>query len=100
MSQQGGRTEHIRNGLAWVRSADVLWRGVLGDVVVAAAASDDEPLALSGGATLWKLLEAPRTTAEIVVGLSSAESFEPQREDAIYDLLVHLESVGLVNRIG
>jgi hypothetical protein len=77
----------------WTRGAGVLWRGVLNDVVVLAAAGDGDPIVLTGGSGLWQLLGEPRTLGELGAQLASTA---PHSElDA---LLCRLSDAGVVVR--
>lgn len=85
--------------MTWIRSDDLLWRLVLGDIVVVAAGGDDEPLAIAGGTALWKMLERPCTADELGAGLSGATHPAQSLSVSLHDLLLDLENAGVVSRI-
>ena len=60
----------------WVRRPEALWRSTLGGVVLLASdRAEADPTILSGtGASVWSLLEEPRSVAELATSLSA--SFE------------------------
>lgn len=85
--------------LTWIRSDALLWRVVLGDIVVVAADSDDGPLAIAGGAALWKMLERPCTASELGTGLSGGTHPSSSLSGSVLELLLDLENAGIVSRI-
>lgn len=78
----------------WKRADESLWRTVLEDVVVVSARGDSEAFAISGGATLWKLLERPRELSELAASLGA-----PAGQAGLADLLASLLDAGVVERV-
>jgi hypothetical protein len=77
----------------WTRGEGVLWRDVLNDVVVLAAAGDGDPIVLTDGFGLWQLLGEPRTLGELGAQLASTA---PHQD--LYALLSRLSDAGVVVR--
>lgn len=65
-------------------------------MVLLSAQSDHEPIAISGGADLWKRLQQPSTVAEIMIGLSGREA--PESRESIIELFKKLQQLGLLSR--
>ena len=82
----------------WSRSEGVLWRAVLDDAVVLVP-GQPEPLALSGGASLWALLEVPRTTGDLARALGDQTGARSGDVEAgLQPLLARLAELGAVER--
>jgi hypothetical protein len=92
-SDQPERPEGVGAAATWTRGEAVLWRGVLDDVVVLAAAGDGDPIVLTGGDGLWQLLGKPRTLGELGAQLASAAPHED-----LNALLSRLSDFGIVVR--
>lgn len=83
----------------WRRRDAVLWRVVLDDAVILVP-DESEPFALTGGASLWRLLEQPRTTAELISMLSGSQGAARSRAEGELDsLLSELAAQGALERL-
>lgn len=87
-----------QNSLKWARRETVLYREALDDVVILVPGPDSEPFALAGGARLWRLLEKPHTTEQLLTALSEG-SAAPQPTTEMEDLLAELADFGAVDRL-
>jgi hypothetical protein len=83
----------------WRRAETVLFREALDDVVLLVPGLEPEPFALVGGAALWRLLERPRTTSELVIGMAAGMDIPPKGEVELDALLNRLADAGAVDRI-
>lgn len=92
-SDQPERPDGPGTAATWTRGEEVLWRGVLDDVVVLAAAGDGDPIVLTDGSGLWQLLGKPRTLGELGAQLASAAPHED-----LHALLSRLSDAGIVVR--
>jgi hypothetical protein len=54
---------------------------------------------LAGGAALWRLLEQPRTTGDLLVAMSADGEDLANREGELDGLLTSLAGAGAVDRI-
>lgn len=94
------QADERRDWAIWVRSEGALWRVVLNDVVLAAAGSDKEPMALSGGAALWETLETPTSWPELGREFSDASGpSESGGVEGLHHLLLELSRLELVRRV-
>lgn len=73
----------------------MLFREALDDVVILVPGRELEPFALEGGADLWRLLEQPHTTSELLTALIEGPS-APQTDAELDELLVRLADSGAV----
>ena len=78
-----------------MRAEAVLYREALDDVVILVPGPEREPFALAGGVALWRLLEQPRTTGELVTALGAAD---PLASTELDTLLARLAESGAVDR--
>ena len=77
----------------------MLWRVVLDDAVILVP-DESEPFVLTGGASLWRLLEQPRTTAELISTLSGSRGASgAQAEEELDSLLAELAAQGALERL-
>jgi hypothetical protein len=82
--------------LGWKRGDAVLYREALDDVVILVPGPEPEPFALSGGAQLWRLLEQPHTTGQLLAALTEGSAVAEAEMDA---LLARLADLGAVDRL-
>ncbi|HWG73751.1 MAG TPA: PqqD family protein [Acidimicrobiales bacterium] len=83
----------------WKRNAAVLWRAVLDDAVLLIP-DQVEPLALSGGAALWSLLEVPQAAEDLARTLGERTgASRTDVEGALRALLARLVQLGAVDRL-
>lgn len=82
----------------WRRAEAALYREALDDVVILVPGPESEPFALAGGAALWRLLEQPRTTAELLTDLTRGTSSQ-QLGTELDGLLARLVDAGAVDRL-
>jgi hypothetical protein len=78
----------------WRRAPGSLWRSLLDDVVAVDANGDGEPFAVSGGATLWHLLDEPRRLDDLAERLG-----DPAAMEDLATLLAALSDAGVVERL-
>ena len=83
----------------WRRAQAVLFREALDDVVLLVPGSEAEPFALAGGAALWRLLERPRTTDELMADMTAGMAVPAHGEAELEALLDRLADAGAVDRI-
>jgi hypothetical protein len=83
----------------WRRSEAVLFREALDDVVILVPGPEPEPFALAGGAALWRLLEQPCTTGDLLVAMGADGEDLANREGELEELLNSLAGSGAVDRI-
>lgn len=88
-----------RGSWKWRRVEAVLYREALDDVVILVPGPEPEPFALSGGAQLWRLLEEPRTTSDLLMGLHVAVEDLAEKEGELDALLGRLADSGAVDRM-
>lgn len=72
-----------------------MFREVLDDVVILVPDREREPFALEGGAALWRLLEQPHTTSELLTALIEGPAV-PQTAAELDALLAQLADSGAV----
>jgi hypothetical protein len=77
----------------------VLFRWALDDVVILVPGPEPEPFALAGGAALWRLLEEPRSTCELMAALTKGGPAHEDGDAALEDLLTRLADAGAVDRV-
>jgi Coenzyme PQQ synthesis protein D (PqqD) len=80
----------------WKRCKRVLYRETLDDVVILVPGPESEPFALAGGAQLWRLLEHPHTTGQLLTALAEG-SAAPRAQEEMDELLSQLADVGAVD---
>ena len=95
-----GSETDTREGTCWRRSERVLWREVLGDVVLVRADSESDPFALAGGAALWSLLAEERDLPSLLASMDVQPGDYEVKADEFQVLLRELEHVGVVERSG
>jgi hypothetical protein len=76
-----------------------LFRQTLDDVVILVPGPDPEPFALAGGADLWRLLEQPRTTDQLLSALADQGAVGAEAMTELDVLLAHLADVGAIDRM-
>ncbi len=77
----------------------MLFRHVLDDVVILVPGRQPEPFALAGGAALWRLLEQPRTTRELISNLSAGMAVGSNADLELDGLLARLADAGAVDQV-
>jgi hypothetical protein len=77
----------------------VLFRQALDDVVILVPGPEPEPFAVAGGAALWRLLERPHTTADLLSALTAGVTVETSAATELDGLLAQLADAGAVDRI-
>lgn len=77
----------------------MLFREALDDVVILVPGPEPEPFALAGGADLWRLLEQPRSTGDLLVAMNADGEDLSKREGELDGLLTYLAGAGAVDRI-
>lgn len=94
------RASHfVTPSVRWKRAEAVLFRQVLDDVVILAPGPEPEPLALTGGAALWRLLAQPRTTHQLLSTLTSGRDVDTPAEAELDGLLERLADMRAVDRL-
>jgi hypothetical protein len=88
-----------RGSSKWKRGEEVLYREALDDVVILVPGPEAEPFALAGGAQLWRLLERPRTTRDLLAALSAGMDDLAEKEGELEGLLRRLVDSGAVDRM-
>ena len=83
----------------WRRAEAVLFRQAMDDVVLLVRGPDPEPFALSRGAALWRLLEHPCTTGQLLSTLSPGTAVSASAYSELDGLLARLAEIGAVERI-
>lgn len=83
----------------WRRAEAVLYREALDDVVILLPGPEPEPFALAGGAALWRLLEHPRTTGDLLGALHAGAEDLAKKEAELDGLLTVLADAGAVDRM-
>ena len=76
-----------------------MFRHVLDDVVILVPGRQPEPFALAGGAALWRLLEQPRTTRELISNLSAGMAVGSNADLELDGLLARLADAGAVDQV-
>jgi hypothetical protein len=91
----------MKGSAKWRRAEAVLFRLALDDVVILVPGPEPEPepFALAGGAALWRLLEQPRTTHELVSELTAGVTVDTEPGTELEDLLTRLAEAGAVDLI-
>jgi hypothetical protein len=97
----------MKGSAKWRRAEAVLFRQALDDVVILVPGPqpalrpepEPEPFALAGGAALWRLLEQPRTTHELVSELTAGVTVNTEPGMELDGLLTRLAEAGAVDRI-
>ncbi len=77
----------------------MLFRQALDDVVILVPGREAQPFALTGGLALWRLLEQPRTTRQLLSDLTPGLAVGTKAESELDGLLVWLADVGAVDRM-
>jgi hypothetical protein len=88
-----------RGSWKWRRVKAVLYREALDDVVILVPGPQPEPFALAGGAHLWRLLEEPRTTGDLLAALNAGQEDLDEKEEELDELLGRLVDSGAVDRL-
>ena len=83
----------------WRRAEAVLFRQAMDDVVLLVPGPDPEPFALAGGAALWRLLDRPCTTGQLLSTLSPGTAVSASADSELDGLLIRLAEIGAVERI-
>lgn len=82
-----------------MRAESALFREVLDDVVILVPGAEPEPFAVAGGAALWRLLERPRTTGEVLEALTAGLAVPTKGKAELEGLLARLTDAGAVDRM-
>jgi hypothetical protein len=83
----------------WRRAEGALFRQALDDVVILVPGPEAEPFALAGGADLWRLLEQPLTTEQLLSALTPGLAIGTKSDAELARLLARLADVGAVDRM-
>ncbi len=85
----------------WRRAEAALFRQALDDVVILVPGPEPEPepFALAGGAALWRLLEQPRTTRQLLSALAAGLAIDTEADGELEGLLARLAEAGAVDRM-
>lgn len=94
---EAGYETDTREGTCWRRSERVLWREVLGDVVLVRADGDSDPFALAGGAALWSLLAERRDMSSLLASMDVQPGDYEVKAEEFRVLLRELEHIGVVD---
>jgi len=100
--QRGNELTAMRNQQSFVRSQSVVARVVAGETVIVPARAKVGDLAsiysLNGTASLiWKLLESPRTLAELAKAMVQEYEVEPkQAARDVAEFVDEMKAIGLV----
>ena len=75
------------------------FRQALDDVVILVPGREPEPVALTGGAAMWTVLEQPCTSRQLFSGQSEGMAVTKNADTELDGLLAWMAGVGAVDRM-